>query len=296
MAINKPMLAVDAQDLSKLKYPLLASPKLDGIRCLKVGGQALSRKFKAIPNTYIREWIEANLPDGVDGELMAGDNFQQAQSSVMKVAGKPEFKYMLFDYVTDVSIPFRERFNSLTKLLGHSAAWKHVELVPHILCENEADLVKFEQWCVNAGYEGTMVRSVDGGYKNGRSTLREGLLLKIKRWADSEAVVLDVREQFTNTNEKKVDELGHSKRSSHQNGMVAANTLGEFYVRDVVSQLEFSVGTGEGLTKELRQAIWNDRGSYVGRLITYKYVPFGVKELPRFPIFKGFRSPDDMGE
>jgi len=78
--------------------------------------------------------------------------------------------------------------------------------------------------------------------------------------------------------------------------MVPADTLGEFHVRDVTTGLEFRVGTGEGLTKELRKTIWDARDEYVGKIITYKYQPHGVKELPRFPVFKGFRHSDDMSE
>jgi DNA ligase-1 len=296
--ITKPMLAVDAADISKLVYPVLASPKLDGIRCLKVGGQALSRKFKPIPNNFIRDWIENRLPDGVDGELMVGKDFQQCQSGVMSIHGEPDFTFMVFDLVTDVSVPFRTRYSQLCTYIGAQQfnPAQRVQLVPHVLCNSLEELIKFEVSCVSAGYEGAMVRSVAGPYKNGRSTLREGYLLKITRWIDSEAIILSVHEQFTNTNEAKTDELGHTKRSSHKAVMVPADTLGEFHVRDVTTGLEFRVGTGEGLTKELRKTIWDARDEYVGKIITYKYQPHGVKELPRFPVFKGFRHSDDMSE
>jgi DNA ligase-1 len=295
--IKKPMLAVDAEDISKLTYPVLASPKLDGIRCLIVGGKALSRKFKPIPNNFIREWLEARLPDGLDGELMVGTNFQECQSGVMRVSGEPDFKFMAFDLVEDLAT-FQKRYDNLTYWWNTNRAiiGQRVQVVPHMLCKNEDELAEYENWCVNNGYEGTMVRAVNGPYKNGRSTLREGYLLKIKRWTDSEAEILEVREQMTNTNEKQVDELGHSKRSSHKEGMVPAGTLGEFWVKDLKSGLEFAVGTGEGLTKELRQQLWDTRDTLVGTIITYKYISHGVKELPRFPIYKGFRHIDDLGE
>ena len=53
------------------------------------------------------------------------------------------------------------------------------------------------------GFEGAMVRSLDGRYKNGRSTLREGLLLKVKPWKDSEAEILEVYEMMRNENEEE---------------------------------------------------------------------------------------------
>jgi hypothetical protein len=66
-----------------LPFPVLATPKLDGIRCLKLGGKALTRSFKPISNRFVREWIEANLPDGVDGELMLRDGtFSETTSAI----------------------------------------------------------------------------------------------------------------------------------------------------------------------------------------------------------------------
>jgi len=70
--ITKPMLAGKCEQPEALRFPVLATPKLDGIRCLKIEGRALTRSYKPISNRFAREWIEANLPDGVDGEL-AGD-------------------------------------------------------------------------------------------------------------------------------------------------------------------------------------------------------------------------------
>lgn len=301
MTIKKPMLAVDADDLAKLSFPVLASPKLDGIRCLKVGGQALSRKFKPIPNNFIRTWIEQRLPDGIDGELLVGPNFQTSQGGVMRVSGESDFKYMVFDLVTDVETPFRERYKQLCEYLGKQSIpadfHDRVVLVPHVMCYTLEDLIKFEASCVSQGYEGTMVRSVDGPYKNGRSTLREGFLLKIKRWIDTEGTVVGFEEQMSNQNEKQIDELGHSKRSSHQENMVPAGTLGKILVTHPDWPGEkLPIGTGQGWTKELRQQIWNNQKDYLGKLLTFKYIPFGVKELPRFPIGKGFRFEDDLGE
>ena len=91
--ITKPMLAGKCTDLDKLQYPVLATPKLDGIRCLIIQGEdgrphAVSRKFKPIPNHHIRKWLEGNCPVGFDGELMLrGGTFQETASAVMRHNG-----------------------------------------------------------------------------------------------------------------------------------------------------------------------------------------------------------------
>ena len=40
--------------LADVQFPVLASPKLDGVRILMVGGKALTRTFKPIPNIVIK--------------------------------------------------------------------------------------------------------------------------------------------------------------------------------------------------------------------------------------------------
>ena len=68
----KPMLACD-YDPAKLKYPCIASPKLDGVRGLVSGGSVLSRSLKQIPNKFVQEMLGGYPPlDGFDGELIVG--------------------------------------------------------------------------------------------------------------------------------------------------------------------------------------------------------------------------------
>ena len=89
--ITKPMLAGKCERMNALSFPLLATPKLDGIRCLKIGGRALTRSFNPISNIHTREWIEANLPDGVDGELIVrGATFSETAGHVGRESGEPD--------------------------------------------------------------------------------------------------------------------------------------------------------------------------------------------------------------
>ena len=63
MKIIKPMLAETLEiendsQLENLKYPVLGTPKLDGIRCLKIDDNVLSRKFKEIPNNHVQKMMK----------------------------------------------------------------------------------------------------------------------------------------------------------------------------------------------------------------------------------------------
>ncbi len=301
MTIKKPMLAETAETLADIPLPCLASFKLDGIRCIKVDGKALSRSFKPIPNHFVRNWIEQNLPDGIDGEIMVpGMDFNSIQSAIMGREGEPDFRFHAFDLAADdLALQFEYRIKNLQRYFENAPEPVKVRLlvVEQELCRHQEHLVAFEKVAFEKGYEGIMTRRWDSPYKCGRSTLKEAFLLKYKRWVDSEAVILGFVEQLTNTNEKETDALGHSKRSSKKEGKVPANTLGAFQVRDLVTGQSFEIGTGEGLTKALRQEIWDNRTANHGKLVRYKHQvsPNDPKDmLPRFPSFQGFRHEDDM--
>ena len=154
-AITKPMLATKCECPAALRFPVLATPKLDGIRCLKLGGRALTRSFKPISNRFAREWIEANLPDGLDGELMLrGGTFNETTSAIGARDGRPDFVFHVFDYVTDsIATPYRERMKALAALPESD---RIVKVLP-VEIRNAAELATYEEECIAAGYEGVMV-------------------------------------------------------------------------------------------------------------------------------------------
>ena len=58
MKIQKPLLA-GKFDSGKAKFPYAATPKIDGIRFLIVGGAALTRSFKPIRNEYLQKILSS---------------------------------------------------------------------------------------------------------------------------------------------------------------------------------------------------------------------------------------------
>ncbi len=136
-----------------------------------------------------------------------------------------------------------------------------------------------------------MLRSVDGPYKFGRSTAREGFLYKIKRFKDAEATVIGFEELQRNGNEATQDAFGLIERSTHKENMVAGATLGAIVVCGHNMQ-KFKIGTGFDAATRLE--IWNNQDKYLHRLVKYKYQPHGTKDAPRCPVFLGFRSELDM--
>ena len=296
--IKKPTLAakVTLTDLPNLVYPVAITPKLDGIRCVKQV-KALSRSFKPIRNHHIQETISSINIDGLDGEIMAGKTFQDTSSGVMGHDGKTKFEYWVFDYVKDnVSKPYMLRMEDLGKL----ALPKFCKKVLPVIANNAEELIAAHENWLAQGFEGTMIRSLNGPYKEGRSSLKQGILLKWKPFADSECEVIGFEEQMHNDNEAEEDNFGRTKRSTHKENMVPMNTLGAFIVKELGDTpwkgKEFNIGTGIGLTKILRQEIWDNKKKYKGLIIKYKYQEEGTKDLPRIPSFQGFRDEDDMSD
>lgn len=275
-------------------YPLLLSPKLDGVRCLIINGVACGRSLKPIPNKYVQRLFGRPELNGLDGELIVGsptakEVFQATSSGVMSIGGEPEVTFWVFDDFME-SGGFHRRLHTAHRRIKKQ---KFCEPVPHDQILNEDQLTDWEQDYLAMGYEGVMLRHPDGPYKHGRSTAKEGWLLKLKRFEDGEARVVGFTELMHNANEAKLNELGHLERSSHKAGKVGKQTLGALIVKDLKTGVEFEIGTG--FTASQRQELWNIGDNLIGKVVKYKSQPTGVKEKPRFPVFLGFRDPLDMG-
>lgn len=289
----RPMLACDA-DLTKLTYPLAVSPKLDGIRAVVRDGQLLSRTLKPIPNRAIRTALSRPELNGLDGELVVGpphaaDVYRRTVMGVMAEDVEVSWTYYVFDR-HDLALPWSERYARL-----HDVRADNVVPLAHTHVESLDDLLEYEQLMLRQGFEGVMLRALMSPYKHGRSTVREGYLLKLKRFADSEAEVLDVIEEMHNANEPTVSALGLTKRSSHKANKVGKGRMGALRVRDVHSGVEFELGTG--FSDDDKRFWWTWRHNHEGRtrpLVKYKYLPVGVKDRPRHPVYLGIRSLEDL--
>ena len=275
--------------LDLLTYPLYASPKLDGIRALKVGGRLVSRKLLDIPNKHVQA-IARELPDGLDGELIGGgraahDVCRRTNSLVMSDDKplSPSLLLHLFDRWNAPGMVYQERYAELSSIaLGPFAC----VLLQTIISSRE-ELDAYEANAVAKGYEGVMLRSMHSHYKHGRSTAQEGILLKVKRFEDSEAMILSVEEEMHNGNEAGRDNLGRTKRSTAKDGKTGKGTMGALVVKDLKTNVEFNIGTG--FTAADRAAEWKR-----GEVVKYKFFPVGVKDRPRHPVFLGRRSKLDL--
>jgi len=294
--ILRPMLAGKCE-IDKLDYPIAVTPKIDGIRCIIQDGKALSRAFKLIPNKYIQSQLSI-LPNGLDGELIATIkpiqgkiiSFQESTSAIMSEEGNPWFQYIVFDYVKDTPIiEYTNRIHELEQLILPDFC---KILIPTII-SNREELAKELDLYLKAGYEGIMIRNPKGEYKFGRSSTKEGLLLKLKPSEDSEAIILDMVTEYENLNTQEKDNFGYKIRKTKQEFLIEKDTLGSLLVKDAYGKWDnkpFHIGTG--FTMIQRKEIWDNKSKYLYSVIKYKYQPIGILDLPRFPVFLGFRDMD----
>jgi len=301
----KPMLSGTMKNPDLIKFPVIASPKLDGIRIVvhpTLG--PVTRSLKSIPNLHVRAMINALNLSYLDGELLVGDvyapdAFNSTQSAVMSSAGTPDFTFVVFDSFEHPEKPYIERFAEATvKVAAANLVAPSVKIV---MIENTEintvnSLTFYELNSLLQGYEGVMIRQPDGPYKFGRSTERAGTLVKLKQYADDEAVVTGVEYLQRNNNVATTNALGRTERSSHKSGKKTDYyEVGALIVEGLTGPYKgvtFKVGTG--YTQAMRKQLADDSEDLVGKIVNYIYQDEGAKDAPRFPRFNGFRDPDTM--
>jgi len=280
--ITRPMKGATLEKGDIIPYPVLATPKIDGIRFLIVNGKAVTTQFKPIPNKKLRAFLEKNCQEGLDGELKILGKFYKTSSVVMSYE-HPDWdkvEIIVFDYAPDIHQVYEDRVMSLRKLEN-----KHIiKLKPKVIYNNE-ELKKFEKVCLDDGHEGVMLRVPRGPYKCGRSTIKQFYLVKLIKNITAEAKIIGMKQLLSNVNKQELNAFGMSKRSHKKEGKIPKPMVGSFKVIDGKKRI-FFVG---GLTDVMKKDAWENPKKYMGKTITYMCKPYGEKDLPRQARFKSFR-------
>jgi DNA ligase-1 len=173
-----------------------------------------------------------------------------------------------------------------------------LRLAETTLLWNMDDIWEFHDNAISMGQEGIILRDPKSYYKFGRGSPVQCELIKMKEggWVDTEVLITGFNEENENTNEQTRDNLGNAQRSGHKENLIGKGTLGSFDVNGYLVEdgRSFECRVGSGLDASQRAEIWANKADYLGRFIKIKYFNRGIKDKPRFPIFLGFRSTDDM--
>jgi DNA ligase-1 len=273
--------------MEKLRYPVLATLKKDGIRAIKLNN-LVSRTLKLIPNYSIRARA-MKLPAGFDMELWNPElNYDEIESIVMSKEHERSdlIQFHILDWFGE--LPYQTRYNQAIINIRHYD-WKDTEYQYPFPCQDAETLFRTFKIFEQEHGEGICFRTPNSPYKQGRSTIREQYLIKLARYVRQEVTIVGFLEQMENGNSDNYNAVGKMDRSSCQDNLLGKDTLGAFLVRDK-NGLDFKVGTGVGLTDALRKEIWNNKAKWIDKQITIKHKPHGMKIKPRSPIYIGLRE------
>jgi DNA ligase-1 len=297
----KPLLAADYEP-NKQRFPGWLSPKIDGIRAVHRNAPLTTRSNKPLPNKAVREkfapltWLDMELTDGLIDPL----TFDRSTSTMRTVNGSADNAYAwVFDHTQHLILPYHERHQMLLESVDKLSAAdrEYVMVVEQQPVSSHEQMLVLETDYIDHDFEGAMYRDPNAAYKCGRSTVNEGILLKVKRYKDAECRIKGFVEQMQNTNATFINELGRTKRSTHAAGMVGKGTLGALEVVGINGRfagVEFCIGGGKGLDAKKRQYIWDHKEEFMDQIGVYEYFDHGSKNAPRHPLWKGGRMEEDM--
>lgn len=312
----KPLLADDWVE-SKLVFPLIGQPKIDGVRGLNMLGKMTGRSLKPFGNRFTTSLYSHSALIGFDGELAAQrethpDLCRVTSSALASHAGEPYLLWWLFDYVTVDSkrLPYGTRLEMLPTRIDEIEReaphlHPHLRVMPWEWINNYDQLIAFDNKNLEAGYEGTILRDPNAPHKEGRSG-KKPILWRIKRFVDFEFRVHTIIEGQENQNEAQINELGNTFRSTHQENMVANGMIGAM-LGNVIGVVKDPT-TGEVLFKDgdevrvgagcldhgQRKHYFNNQDAFKSKVHKAKFFPKGIKDKPRFPTWQTFRDAADI--
>lgn len=291
------MLADDsAKHEKKLKGKVFLEPKLDGVRVVAICDVdrdevvLMSRNGKELTNfPHINQQLDElldQLPQSYvfDGEIMS-ENFQVLMREIHRKGGaKTEDAVLnLFDCLPlkafkegGYKLPLHTRKQELEGFKFGS----NIQLVERVEVDLDNDRDRFLDYnklCVDKGYEGIMVKPVEGHYECKRSTL----WLKVKPFIEVSLTVV-ATEEGTGRNAGKLGAL-----------IVEGTDMGKFIRTNV----------GSGLTDQDRESYWADRDQLIGQVVEIRADAITQNQdavdeyslrFPRFLRFRGFEPGEKL--
>jgi DNA ligase-1 len=317
MQFKSLMLAED-WDEGKQVFPVAVSPKLDGVRAANFDGTLRGRSLKTLANLFTTEKYSEDEYEGFDGELVAADLTHPdlcrlTTSATSTIHGQPNVGWCVFDFYTEATkhLGFTQRHAAMVErkvnLQAHRpdlAMWLYI--VPYKIVNTMEELLWLETQYLEQGYEGVILRDPNGLYKEGRATVKQRQLLRIKRFIEEDALVTGIIEGNTNTNTALINERGLQYRQTLADGMVPNGMVGSLtctLLKDIKDPItgtvillkgaEVTVSPGK-MTENECADYFNNPSKIVGHVIKFKFFPKGVKDKPRFPTYVAHRDPSDM--
>lgn len=195
-----PMLAHKfSEQEKKIKYPALVQPKLDGHRCTSqydngtVTMWSRTRKpILSIPH-IVNCLKNCGLADRFDGELYNHEykeNFEDLTSLITPDEPREGHENIQY-HVYDLALPNLSNYDRYLLLNSWRSQFENspVHIVETRIVNNREELIQAYEDFMEMGYEGAIVRNMDGNYVNKRSYD----LQKVKVFDDDEFRIVGIK-------------------------------------------------------------------------------------------------------
>lgn len=267
----KPMLAQSYKDKGHLiKYPAFIQPKLDGFRCVAVKHEneviLYLRSGETMNNVpHINRALNTIMADGdvLDGELYKhGIHFDQLSGDLRAEDGRNTqyIEYHIYDHpivMNDRDYKQHERVTQLMQYRDNGLLIAPLAYVDTYLVEDEAHMYRGLDHFTKLGYEGVMVRNMDGVYAFGK---RPRDLQKVKPLFDAEFEIVDIEEG----------------KGDHQ-GMA-----GRFKVKGTMNGKKVTFFTNAFGTHDNRRKMLAEWPKDKGAMVTIEYYELTKSNKPRY--------------
>jgi len=178
----------------KMKFPMIAQPKLNGVRCIALYDADLqevvlvSRGGKTYNIPHIQKQLTpfflVNQNAVLDGEIYVhGKALQELSGAARKGKDAPDWlEYHIYDHISD--LPQITRNSNLVGLMQQIAEYStSIYRVRNKTVNSHEEVMKLHDECVAQGYEGLILREYNSPYM---VSFRDKCLLKVKEFEDAE--------------------------------------------------------------------------------------------------------------
>lgn len=268
----------------KISFPAYIQRKYDGIRCIAYlkNNNVILESRKGIPFQnfgLLKNQLKSlltQMPQNFyfDGELFTNKlNFEvisglirlhddKVKSEDIELINKID--YHIYDYIdmSQKDLPYCNRLEYLTTFLDENTNENSLcKKVDTILIDKLEDIKLYHQQFIEEGYEGVMVRDLNGPYEINK---RSKYLQKYKEFFEEEYKI-----------------VGFKDGVSSEAGLIIFDCITD-------DGTIFSVRPRGSF--EERSVMFKDGNSYINKYLTVIYQEKTEKNLPRFPVGKSIRD------
>jgi DNA ligase-1 len=158
--------------------------------------------------------------------------------------------------------------------------------VPQKLIRNLDELLEYEESILSLNFEGVILRSLNGPYKQGRATWREKNIFKLKREVDEESRIIGLEQEVESLAPSVTNGLGKSEKSRAKEYLLGTGRVGKFVV-DYRGERAEKIAPGAFTDKDL-EWMWENPGAVLGKMLRYRHFPHGAKDKLRQARALGF--------